>query len=386
MLQSDKVLQGGKTVGAVKCQTIAGILEELAPKKLAENWDNVGLLVGEGKQAVKKLMVSLDAPEWVVEEAVEKGVDMLVCHHPIIFNGIKRVNADDAVGRKLLKLIRNNIAVYCLHTNFDIAAGGLNDIFAELLGYRDFNIIEPLQCEKLYKIVVFVPAGHEDKVMDAMTGAGAGFIGKYSKCTFRTGGIGTFVPQEGAEPFIGSKGRLESTEEFRIETIVPQGIIKKVIKAMLKVHPYEEVAYDIYETLNEGRVMGLGRLAELDAEVKLSEYAEKVKQLLGADHIRYAGDPGRMIKKAALLNGTGNRFVSAARFAGADVLVTGDMQYHEVMDAVEMGLCVIDAGHYATERMMIGFIANYLRSRFSELKYEVEVFESNSNMDLLRMV
>jgi dinuclear metal center YbgI/SA1388 family protein len=373
-------------VGAVKCQTIAGILEEMAPKKLAENWDNVGLLVGDGKQIIKKLMVSLDAPEWVVDEAIEKGVDMIVCHHPIIFSGIKRINTDDAIGRKLIKLIHNNIAVYCLHTNFDIVAGGLNDIFSELLGFKSTRIIEPTYNERLYKIVVFVPAGHEDKVIEAMCSVGAGFIGKYSRCTFRAKGIGTFEPQQGSTPFIGKTGRLENVEEYRIETIAPEGIVKKAVNAMLKAHPYEEVAYDIYETFNQGKIMGLGRLAELESEICLSEYAEKVKQILGIDNIRYAGDPQHRIKKVAMLNGAGNKFVNAARYAGADVLITGDMQYHQVVDALEMGLSVIDAGHYDTEKIMMEFITNYLRRRFSELKYDIEVFESNSNMDLLRMI
>lgn len=373
-------------MGAVKCQTVTNILEELAPKKLAESWDNVGLLVGDGKQAIEKIMVSLDAPEWVVDEAIDADVDMLVCHHPIIFNGIKRVSADDAVGRKLLKLIRNNIAVYSLHTNLDIVEGGLNDIFAKLLGFNNFTVIEPSYREKLYKIAVFVPAGHEEKVMAAMCGAGAGFIGKYSNCSFRVKGTGTFKPEEGANPFIGKQGELENTEEYRIETLAPQGVLKNVINAMLKAHPYEEVAYDIYETLAEGKTMGLGRLAVLEAEESLSDYAAKVKNLLGVDYVRYAGDSGRMIKKVALLNGAGNSFVSAARFAGADVLITGDMQYHELLNALEMGLCVIDAGHYATEKAMVGFIANYLRKKFSKLEYDVEVVESNSDTEILRML
>ncbi|MGE5630123.1 MAG: Nif3-like dinuclear metal center hexameric protein [Caulobacteraceae bacterium] len=373
-------------MGTIKCQTIANILEEIAPRKLAEEWDNVGLLVGNGKQTVRKLMVSLDVPEWVVEEAVENGVDMIVCHHPIIFNGIKRVSTDNSTGRKIINLIQNNISLYCMHTNYDIAAGGLNDIFTRQMGFKSFDVIEATYKEKLYKIVVFVPEGHEEKVMDAMCNAGAGFIGKYSRCTFRAKGTGTFEPQEGTKPFIGTKGKLESAAEFRLETIVPEKLLNKVTKEMLKAHPYEEVAYDIFETVNDGNVLGLGRLAELEKEIKLSQYAETVKNILGANHIRYAGDPEKAVKKVALLNGSGNKFVSDARFAGADVLVTGDMQYHQILDALEMGLCVIDAGHYATEKIMISSIAEYLRNRLSEQKYDVEVIKSNSNIDLLRLI
>jgi dinuclear metal center YbgI/SA1388 family protein len=373
-------------MGTVKCQTIAGILEELAPRRLAQSWDNVGLLVGEGKQEVRKVMVCLDVPEWVAEEAVSNGVDMIVAHHPMIFNGIKKVNSDTAAGRKLLSLIKNNISLYCLHTNYDIAAGGLNDIFAKELGFTSFEVIEEAYREKLLKLVVYVPEGHEDTVMNAMCSAGAGYIGKYSSCTFRTKGTGTFEPQAEANPFIGAAGRLESVEEYRLETIVPEKLLSRVVREMLKVHPYEEAAYDIYETRNEGEVMGFGRLCQLEKEISLIDFAEKVKKALGANHIRYAGAPDTMIKKAALMNGAGNKFVSNARFAGADVLVTGDMQYHELLDALEMGLCVIDAGHYATERAMIRYIAEYLRSRFDQLKLDVEVVESSANKEILRVL
>lgn len=386
MQDAVELLQGGITMGTVKCQTIAGILDELAPKRLAESWDNVGLLVGDGKQKVSKVMVCLDAPEWVVEEAVENGVDMIVAHHPAIFNGIKRVNSDTATGRKLLNLIKNNIALYCLHTNYDIVAGGLNDIFAGKLGFNSSAVLEETYRERLFKIVVYVPSGHEGKIMSAMCDAGAGYIGKYNSCTFRTKGIGTFEPQEGTKPFIGSTGRLESVEEFRVETIVTEKLLNKVIKEMLKVHPYEEAAYDIYETRNEGQVMGLGRIAELEKETTLSAYAAKVKALLNADHVRFAGDPESKIKKVALLNGSGSKYAASARYAGADVLVTGDMQYHGILDALEMGLCVIDAGHYATEKIMMDFITEYLKGKFQELKLDVEVVESSSNTEIMHVL
>ncbi len=373
-------------MGTVKCQTIAGILDELAPRRLAESWDNVGLLVGDGKQKVSRVRVCLDVPEWVVEEAIGRDVDMIVSHHPMIFSGIKRVNSDTATGRKLLSLIKHNTALYSMHTNYDIVAGGLNDIFAQELGFSDSVVIEETYREKLLKLVVYVPSGYEDKIMNAMCSAGAGYIGKYSSCTFRTKGIGTFEPQEGTKPFIGTKGRMESVEEFRVETIVPEKLLNKVVREMLKAHPYEEAAYDIYETKNESQVMGLGRIAELEKETTLSIYAENVKTLLGADHIRYAGDPDRIIKKVALLNGSGNKFISDARFAGADVLVTGDMQYHGILDALEMGLCVIDAGHYATEKIMVKYITEYLKGKFHELKLDVDVVESSANTEILRVL
>jgi dinuclear metal center YbgI/SA1388 family protein len=262
----------------------------------------------------------------------------------------------------------------------------LNDLFARELGFNDSIVIEETYKEKLYKLVVYVPSGHEDKIMNSMYDTGAGYIGKYSSCSFRTKGIGTFEPLEGTKPFIGTPGRLENVEEFRVETIVTEKLLNKVIKEMLKVHPYEEAAYDIFETKNEGQIMGLGRIAELENETTLAIYADNVKTLLGASHVRFAGDPGRKIKKVALLNGSGNKFINDARFAGADVLVTGDMQYHGIIDALEMGLCVIDAGHYATEKIMIKYITEYLNGKFRELKLDVEVIESSANTEILRVL
>jgi dinuclear metal center YbgI/SA1388 family protein len=218
-------------VGTVKCQTIAGILDELAPKRLAESWDNVGLLVGDSKQKINRVMVCLDAPDWVVEEAIDKDVDMIISHHPMIFNGIKRITSDTATGRKLLSLIKNNIALYSLHTNYDIVAGGLNDIFARELGFSDSSVIEETYREELFKLAVYVPSGHEDRVINAMCSAGAGYIGKYSNCTFRAKGIGTFLPQEGT-PLEDFKDK-SSLSELKIISVLRLMFPKRLIPASL---------------------------------------------------------------------------------------------------------------------------------------------------------
>lgn len=369
-------------MGTVKCQTIAGMIEELASKKLAESWDNVGLLVGDGSKKVSKILVCLDVTDWVIDEAIEQKVDMIVSHHPVIFGSLKRITADTVLGRKLLKLISNNIAVYCAHTNYDIAKGGLNDLFAKHLGFKSFGLIEPLQTEKLYKLIVYIPKGHEDKLFKALVGAGAGQIGNYGSCSFRTEGKGTFLPEAGTHPFIGEPGKLEEVDEVKLGTIVPQGILNKAIKALIKVHPYEEPAYDIMPIDNPGQSFGIGRLAVLDNETTLGLYAQNVKEALKLDKVKFSGDPNRKIKKVALLNGAGNKFVSAARFAGADVLVTGDMQYHETVDALEAGLAVIDAGHFATEILMVPAMAAYLRDKCSVAGYAVDIVESEANKDI----
>jgi dinuclear metal center YbgI/SA1388 family protein len=369
-------------MGTVKCQTIANMIEELAPKKLAESWDNVGLLIGDGSTKVNKILVCLDATEWVIDEAIEQEVDMIVCHHPIIFGSLKRITADTVLGKKIIKLISKGISVYSAHTNYDIAKSGLNDLFAELLGFKSFSLIAPSYTEKLYKLLVYIPKGHEDKIFNALIGAGAGQIGNYSSCTYRTEGIGTFKPETGTHPFIGTEGQLELVNETKLGTIVPQSLLNKTIKALIKAHPYEEPAYDIMLLENEGKSLGIGRVGELEHTTTLAVYAESVKVALGIDKVRIAGDPNKVIKKVAMLNGTGNKFISAARFAGADVLVTGDMQYHEMVDAVEAGMCIIDAGHFATEKIMIPAMASYLRSKCVANSYNVEVIESKNNEDI----
>ncbi len=369
-------------MATVKCQTIAGIIEELANKKLAEEWDNVGLLVGDGSSKINKILVCLDVTEWVINEAIEQKADMIVSHHPVIFGKINRITADTVLGRKLLKLISNNIAVYCAHTNYDMAKDGLNDLFAKCMGFNSFDIIEPLHTEKLYKLIVYIPKGHEDKIFKALVAAGAGHIGNYSSCSYRTEGVGTFIPEEGTHPFIGEQGKLEEVEEIKLGTLVPKSILNKVLKALIRVHPYEEPAYDIMPIDNPGNSYGLGRLAQLQNETTLAVYAETVKKALNIDRIKFSGDPNKIIKKVALLNGAGNKFISAARFAGADVLITGDMQHHDILDAVEAGLGIIDAGHFATESLMIPAMAAYLREKCKAAGYEVEIIESESNKDI----
>ncbi|MEA4960315.1 Nif3-like dinuclear metal center hexameric protein [Lutispora sp.] len=367
----------------LKCGTVASLMDTIAPKKLAEDWDNVGLIVGDGSSSVNKIMISLDLPVWVVEEAIENNVDMIVTHHPLIFSPLKKINTDSAIGEKIIKLIKNNISVYSSHTNFDISEGGLNDIFAKQLGFEKTEVMKPISEEKLYKIVVFVPEGFEDKVMEQMSVAGAGHIGKYSSCSFRVRGIGTFKPGEEADPFIGEIGKLERVGEYRVETVVPEAIINNVVKSMLKAHPYEEVAYDVFEMKNKGKTYGLGRIGQLENSVTLASYAAFVKRTLDIESIRYSGSPDTKIKKVALLNGSGNSFVRSAKFSGADVLITGDMQYHQLVEALEEGICVIDAGHFGTEKIMIKTVSDYLKSALASNGYTVNIIEAKSNVDII---
>ncbi len=364
-----------------KCGAIASIMDKIAPRYLAEEWDNVGLLIGDGSKTVSKIMICLDLPYWVLDEALDEKVDMIITHHPLIFNGIKNINADSSLGRKIIKLIKNEIAVYSSHTNFDMAENGLNDIFARQLGFDNFSVIHPHVEDKLYKFIVYVPEGKEKEILESFADVGAGFIGKYSSCSFRGKGIGTFRPEMGSAPYIGKLNELQEVNEYKMETIVPGNLIKKLVKEVKKVHPYEEVAYDIYELKNEGISLGIGRLGELKHRTTLKSYSEYVKNILNLNTIRFAGKPESVIKKVALINGSGGRYIKQAMFAGADVVVTGDLSYHQILDALEDGINIIDAGHFDTEKIMIKAVANYLKLALDENGYDIELIESKSNIN-----
>lgn len=351
---------------STKAQTIFSLIEEIAPKYCAEEWDNVGLMVGRYNRDVSRILISLELNSDVLKEAVQNNIDLIITHHPLIFNPLKNIRYDIPQGKYVYELIKNNIDLYSCHTNLDASRDGLNDYIALKLGLKDIDILDIIGRDSYKKLVVFVPKGYEEIVRNALGNAGAGFIGNYSHCTFMTDGKGTFLPHEGSNPFLGNIGKIEETDEYRIETIVPDRLLKKAVTAMLKVHPYEEVAYDIYPLENEGKVYGIGRIGYTDNEYNLYEYALNVKQLLGLKEVRIGGEVEKKIKKVAVVNGSGGSYVSKAYYAGADVLVTGDVSYHQYQDAKALGLAVIDAGHYGTEKHFVQFMSRYLKEAAHE--------------------
>ena len=273
----------------MKLKSLIKKIEAKYPTNLAYDWDNVGLLVGDAEEEIDKVLVCLEANEAIVEEAINNNVNLIVTHHPFIFGKMKKITTSDFKGKLIHKLIKNNIAVYSMHTNFDIAFDGLNDYFMEVMGFENSKILDVTNTETLYKIVVYVPKTHEDKVREALGKSGAGHIGNYSDCTFNTDGKGTFRPLEGTNPFIGELDKLEVVDEVKIETIVPQRILGGVISAMIKAHPYEEVAYDLYKLENKGSAVGLGRIAALKESMSLKELSMMIKEKLNMDALRVVG-------------------------------------------------------------------------------------------------
>jgi len=370
---------------SVKCQVIMEALDRLAPRSLAEEWDNVGLLIGSPAQDVHKVLVTLDVTAAVVDQAVACGADMIVSHHPLVFKPLRNIRTDLPQGNLIAKILCHGIAVFAAHTNLDSAQNGVNDILAKTLGLTDIQLLTVDTTEELFKLVVFVPATHAQVVQDAIHRAGAGHIGQYSHCMFKTEGTGTFLPLEGASPFIGQQGKVEQVQEIRMETIVPAKLRRRVINALLKAHPYEEVAYDLYLLANQGARYGLGRIGNLAEATNLSDLAAMVKEQLKTDFVKVVGSAQQKVLTIAVCGGSGAGLLHKAVFAGADVLITGDVKYHEAQDAAAAGIAVIDAGHFATEQPIVSALSEYLSDYSNAAKWSVIIESSNNDNDIFQV-
>jgi dinuclear metal center YbgI/SA1388 family protein len=363
---------------------IIQLFEGFSPKSLAMEGDKVGLQIGNLSRKVQNVMIALDVLEEVVDEAISKNVQLIIAHHPLIFRPLQRITSEDPSGRLIEKLIKNDIAVYAAHTNLDIAKGGVNDLLADALGLKDTKVLFPTYESKLKKLVVYVPKSHEEIVRVAIGKAGAGSIGNYQFCSFSTIGTGRFLPGEAANPFIGSNGNLEVVEEIKIETIYPIHFEKKIVSAMIKAHPYEEVAYDLIPLDNKGDTLGLGRVGNV-SETTLQGFVEVVKEMLEVNTVRVVGNLNAKVKKVAVLGGDGNKYFPHAKFAGADVYITGDFYYHTAHDAAAQGLNVIDPGHNV-EKVMKKGVTKVLSQLFNERGFDVNVFPSEVHTDPFQFI
>lgn len=353
-------------------------MEQWAPQSLAYDWDPVGLQVGSYKELVKNILVTLDVDLRVVKEAIGKNVNLIIAHHPLMFNAIQSINTDQTQGKILQKLLANDITVYAAHTNLDIAEGGVNDVLADLLELENKRPLADIQEEALYKIVVFVPESHVEKVRHALSSGGAGHIGNYSHCTFQTKGEGTFKPLEGTNPFIGTQGKIEYVPEYKIESIVPKHKLDQAIQKMISAHPYEEVAYDIYPLDNKGKKHGLGRIGHLKESMSLEQLIKTVKEAYQLDTLRFTGDLQQTINRVAVVGGSGQKYIQIAKQKDADVLITGDVTYHQAQIADEIGIAIIDAGHYI-ERLALKSIQQYLQKKIAGHLIQVHVSKVNTN-------
>lgn len=365
----------------VKCREIFKMIEEMAPRHLAESWDNAGLQVGDPGAGVDSVLLSLDVDLAVAGEARARGAGLIVCHHPLLLKPLKSLSLDQPAGELLGYLVKNGITVYAAHTNLDIAAGGVNHALAEKLGLQEVSILRRTGQERYFKLAVFIPEGHLNQVRDAVAEAGAGWIGNYSHCAFISRGTGTFRPLPGASPFIGKTGEIERVEESKLETIVPGDKLKAVVRAMLEAHPYEEAAYDLYPLENAGPGRGLGLVGALPGAPSFREFAERVKTALGLSGLRLGGRPEATVSRVAVCGGSGAELWPDALRAGADTLVTGDVKYHTAQDMLAAGLSFVDAGHYGTEAAVLEKLQGFLIKRCREAGLDLDVLISQTNTD-----
>ncbi|WP_054692940.1 Nif3-like dinuclear metal center hexameric protein [Syntrophomonas palmitatica] len=356
-----------------RVKDIIAILEQHFPPELAESWDNVGLQIGSREQKVKRLMTALDIDNEVLHHAQAEKIDLIVTHHPLFFKPFKKIDLDTPSGRIIGELIRNKISVYSAHTNLDAAENGLNQILAEKLGLINIEPLFPAVRDELFKIVVFVPVSHAEMVREAMSRAGAGYIGNYSDCSFRVRGTGSFRPGADAHAYIGTPGILEEVDEYRLETIAYRKDINTILKAMFDSHPYEEPAYDLYRLENEGRSYCPGRKGLLPRACKVSDLAEMIKECLGLDSVRFTGLPEKIVRKIAVVSGAGASFTGECVKQGCEVLVTGDLKYHEAQDAKAAGLSIIDAGHQGTEQIVVPFLDELLSNACKQRGFDINI-------------
>jgi dinuclear metal center YbgI/SA1388 family protein len=351
---------------------IVGITNKIAPSGLAESWDNVGLQLGDPALQVSRIMVALDPGSPAIEAAIEARCDLLITHHPFIFTPLKKISAADETGRLAITALKNDLAVISLHTNYDITPGGVNDLLAGCLGVQGVLPLRVTGAEQYLKIALFVPKGFEERLLEALSPFLA-TVGNYRDCSFQGDGIGRFTPLPGAQPFAGEVGVRQLQQESRLELLIPMERLDGAVAALKSAHPYEEPAFDVYQVLNRGVTHGLGRIGVLPEATTAAEFALFAKNALGASGVRLVGEPGRRVRKVALCGGSGASLLHEAARKGADLLVTGDVKYHEAREAEALGIAVLDAGHFATELPMVCGLAGALERALEAKRFETEV-------------
>lgn len=350
--------------------TVAAIvdyLEHLAPSRLAGDWDNVGLLLGRRDALVERLMTCLTVTPESAAEAVEAGAQLIVSHHPILFRGVKRITDATPEGRTVLALARAGVAVYSPHTAFDNTAGGINELLAGKLGLTSVGPLRSHSGPRSCKVVVFVPDKDLERVADALFAAGAGNIGQYSQCSFRLAGTGTFFGSDASNPTVGQKGRREEVAEWRLEAICPEALVGEAVAAIRRSHSYEEPAFDIYPLRPAGGSQGEGRVGMLPRPTPLGELVPAVRAMIGATAVHVVGSLERVVQRVAIVCGAGGSLLAEAVSARAEVFLTGEVRFHDCLEAQAHNLALVLPGHYATERIGVEDLARRLQEQWPAL-------------------
>ncbi len=353
-------------------QHISAYLESIAPPSYQESYDNAGLITGSPQWECTGIIVSLDATEEVVREAVEKGCNLVVAHHPILFRGLKKINGNDYVEKAIIYAIKHDVALYAIHTNLDNIKEGVNGKIADRLGLVNRSMLQ-VKTGTLKKLYTFVPVAQAEQVKNALFEAGGGQISNYSECSFSTEGSGTYRAGEGTNPFAGEIGKRHTERELKLEVIFPEFLERRLVQAMIKAHPYEEVAYDVVQLSNTHPGVGSGLIGELPEPVEERSLLQLLKASFALEVVRHTRLLGRPVKKVAVCGGAGSFLIRNAVQGGADFYITADIKYHEFFDANDR-IVVADIGHYESEQYTIDLLYDLLHQKFSNfalLKTEI---------------
>ncbi len=359
----------------MKIGDVLSVLEQWAPLQYQESYDNAGLITGKRSWQLTSALLTLDCTEEVVQEAIDKGANLIIAHHPIVFRGLKKLNGEGYVERTVIKAIKADVAIYAIHTNLDNVSTGVNAKIADLLGLTNQRVLAP-KAGMLSKLVAFVPTGNTQEVLDALYVAGAGSIGNYDHCSFKVEGTGTFRPNELADPHIGQSNQDEAVSESRIEVVFSSHIHGSVVAALKSAHPYEEVAYYVTALENTHQDVGAGRIGELTTPMKTLEFLDMVKDKLKVTCIRHTAFHANEVKKIAVCGGSGSFLLRKAISSKADVLITADFKYHEFFDA-DGKIIIADVGHYESEQFTKDLLYSHLNEKIANIALHLSEVDTN---------
>lgn len=350
-------------------------LEQLAPPAYQESYDNAGLITGSPEMQITGAMICIDSTEAVIDEALSLGCNLVIAHHPIVFTGLKKFNGNNYVERVIIKAIRNNIAIFAIHTNLDNVSNGVNHKLAEKIGLSHLRILSPKK-GLLKKLVSYCPQADADKVRNALFSAGAGSIGNYDECSFGVQGVGTFRGNDRSNPVVGQKGIRHHEPEERIEVIFEGHLQTQLLKALRSAHPYEEIAFDIYSLDNQFNNVGSGMMGSYENPKEWHDFLKHIKEVLNIPCLRYTEPPLRSVTRVAVCGGAGSFLLPEAIRAGADVLVTSDFKYHQFFDA-DGRIAIVDAGHFETEQFTKDLIYESLKEKFTTFALRLSGHNTN---------
>lgn len=350
------------------------IMEAIAPRRLAQDWDNSGLQIGNPDWPVMRVMVALDPTISAIQAACDKKIDLLITHHPLIFKAIRSINFKSPLGQIIELATRRRLGVFSAHTNLDSVSGGLNDFFLEKIGLNPSGLLCPDSPVEYCKLAVYAPVSHYRKILDAFFELDSSSIEKYTNCTFRHQGTGTFKPGTSANPFIGKPGGdVVHVDEVKIEARVRKNEVIQAIENIRSCHPYETMAYDVYPLHSDTAETGFGRIGFLESSVPFSEFAGDIKSKFNLRQLKVSGQPDLLVQKVAVCTGSGSSLMPYFLSSDAQVFITGDLKYHDARDAQMHRKCLIDVGHFASENIMIELIYSRLIILLKNFGVEVEV-------------